>query len=71
MVSYVEIKGFDDFAKYTENIDQKGPPVFFFFSGSKLPSGGSWCPDCVEGTLLFTSVDLRATITIRSKIYLI
>ncbi|KAL0842383.1 hypothetical protein ABMA28_014503 [Loxostege sticticalis] len=48
MVSYVEIKGFEDFAKYTENIDPQGPPVFFFFSGSKLASGSSWCPDCVE-----------------------
>lgn len=49
MVSFINIKGFDEFAKYTENIDPKGPPVLFCFSGSKLPDGRSWCPDCVEG----------------------
>ncbi|CAH0721962.1 unnamed protein product, partial [Brenthis ino] len=48
MVTQVDIKGFEDFAKFTENIDQNGPPVIFFFSGSKLPDGNSWCPDCVE-----------------------
>ncbi|XP_072943605.1 thioredoxin domain-containing protein 17-like [Epargyreus clarus] len=48
MVTNVEIKGFDEFAKYTENIDPKGPPVLFYFTGSKLANGNSWCPDCVE-----------------------
>lgn len=49
MVSYVEIKGFEDFDKYTKNIGTEGPPIFFFFSGQKLPDGNSWCPDCVVG----------------------
>lgn len=49
MVNQIEIKGFDDFANFTENIDPNGPPVIFYFSGSKLPNGNSWCPDCVEG----------------------
>ncbi|XP_063620909.1 thioredoxin domain-containing protein 17-like [Cydia splendana] len=48
MVTRVEIKGMDAFSKFTEDIDRSGPPVFFFFSGSKLPNGTSWCPDCVE-----------------------
>ncbi|XP_059057094.1 thioredoxin domain-containing protein 17-like [Achroia grisella] len=48
MVSNVEIKGFDEFAKYTDNIDPNGPPVFFYFSGEKTADGNSWCPDCVE-----------------------
>ncbi|KAJ0180733.1 hypothetical protein K1T71_004137 [Dendrolimus kikuchii] len=48
MVSYVQIKGFEEFAQYTESIDPNGPPVLFYFSGSKLPGGNSWCPDCVE-----------------------
>ncbi|XP_047527908.1 thioredoxin domain-containing protein 17-like [Vanessa atalanta] len=47
MVTQIEIKGFDDFVKYTETIDDNGPPVLFYFSGSKLPDGNSWCPDCV------------------------
>ncbi|XP_047988691.1 thioredoxin domain-containing protein 17-like [Leguminivora glycinivorella] len=48
MVTRVEIKGMDAFSKYTESLSSSGPPVFFFFSGSKLPNGSSWCPDCVE-----------------------
>ncbi|OWR52275.1 thioredoxin domain-containing protein 17-like isoform X2 [Danaus plexippus] len=48
MVNYVDIKGFQDFTKYTEQINSNDPPVLFFFSGSKLPNGNSWCPDCVE-----------------------
>ncbi|KAI8434562.1 hypothetical protein MSG28_003108 [Choristoneura fumiferana] len=48
MVTHVEIKGFEDFSKYTGSIDDAGPPVYFFFSGEKLPGGDSWCPDCVE-----------------------
>ncbi|XP_063822005.1 thioredoxin domain-containing protein 17-like [Ostrinia nubilalis] len=65
MVSYVEIKGFDDFSKYTENIDPKGPPVFFFFSGAKLPSGNSWCPDCVEAEPIVKSYlgELQKSVT--------
>ncbi|XP_050345484.1 thioredoxin domain-containing protein 17-like [Nymphalis io] len=48
MVTQIDIKGFDEFEKYTETIDANGPPVIFYFSGSKLPDGKSWCPDCVE-----------------------
>lgn len=49
MVSFVEIKGFDEFDKYTKSIDDNESPVLFYFSGAKLPDGNSWCPDCVEG----------------------
>lgn len=63
MVSHVQLSGFDEFHKYTEAIDPNGPPVLFYFSGSKTPDGNSWCPDCVEGKLLlnrhFTSIKLR------------
>ncbi|XP_063531008.1 thioredoxin domain-containing protein 17-like [Cydia strobilella] len=46
MVTKVSIKGFEEFVKYTDNIDPNGPPVYFYFD-SKLPDGTSWCPDCV------------------------
>lgn len=49
MITQVQIKGFEEFVKYTESIEPNGPPVLFYFSGSKLPDGNSWCPDCVEG----------------------
>ncbi|XP_068629942.1 thioredoxin domain-containing protein 17-like [Battus philenor] len=48
MISLVNLNGFEEFSKYTENIDPNGPQVLFYFSGSKLPDGRSWCPDCVE-----------------------
>lgn len=50
MVTMVDLHGYAEFSKYAETIDPKGPPVVFYFSGEKLPSGESWCPDCVEGT---------------------
>ncbi|XP_046965352.1 thioredoxin domain-containing protein 17-like [Vanessa cardui] len=46
MVTIANIKGFEEFVKYTETIDDNGPQVLFYFSGSKLPNGNSWCPDC-------------------------
>lgn len=49
MVSNVSIKGYDEFVKFLKNIDNNGPPVYFYFSGSKTPDGNSWCPDCVVG----------------------
>lgn len=55
MVTNVNIKGYDDFVKYTESIDEKGPPVYFYFSGSKLPDGNSWCPDCVVGMYIIST----------------
>ncbi|XP_039746733.1 thioredoxin domain-containing protein 17-like [Pararge aegeria] len=48
MVTIVQIKGFDDFAKYIASISSSSPLVLFYFSGSKLPNGSSWCSDCVE-----------------------
>ncbi|KAI5641760.1 hypothetical protein NE865_06064 [Phthorimaea operculella] len=47
MVSYVELKDFNEFDKYYNAIDPKGPPVYFYFTGKKDDSGKSWCPDCV------------------------
>lgn len=49
MVILAEIKSLNEFDKYVDAIDPKGPPVLLYFSGAKLPSGDSWCIDCVEG----------------------
>lgn len=67
MVTHVEIKGFDDFSKYTESIGEADPPVYFFFSGEKLPGGNSWCPDCVEGINKFTLSYLSEVSTLYLK----
>ncbi|XP_030024220.2 thioredoxin domain-containing protein 17 [Manduca sexta] len=48
MATTVALKGFEEFCKYVDSIDPKGPPALIYFSGSKLPDGNSWCPDCVE-----------------------
>lgn len=53
MISTVEIKGFDEFDKYTKSINDDETPVLFYFSGEKLPDGNSWCPDCVVGKFCF------------------
>lgn len=52
MVTMIELKGFEEFAKYVSNIGPEAPHVVFYFSGSKLPNGSSWCPDCVIGKRL-------------------
>jgi hypothetical protein len=45
------VKGYDNFCKFIENFDSKGQLVHIYFGGSKLPSGESWCDDCVRGEL--------------------
>ncbi|XP_068897663.1 thioredoxin domain-containing protein 17-like [Tenebrio molitor] len=42
------VKGYDNFCKFIENFDSKGQLVHIYFGGSKLPSGESWCDDCVR-----------------------
>ncbi|XP_041977559.1 thioredoxin domain-containing protein 17-like [Aricia agestis] len=49
MVTYVNLKGFEEFDHYTNDLENTNYalPVFFYFTGTKLPNGDSWCPDCV------------------------
>lgn len=51
MVTILELHGYEEFQKYVANIEPNQPnsrPVVVYFSGEKLPSGESWCIDCVE-----------------------
>lgn len=50
MVTTLELHGYDEFQKYIANIDPNSRSVVVYFTGEKLPSGLSWCIDCVEGT---------------------
>lgn len=50
MVTTLELHGYDEFQKYVANIDPNSRSVVVYFTGEKLPSGLSWCIDCVEGT---------------------
>ncbi|XP_034942116.1 thioredoxin domain-containing protein 17-like [Chelonus insularis] len=50
MVVKHHVEGYDNFFKFMESIEnqQSNKPIIVLFSGSKLPSGRSWCPDCVD-----------------------
>ncbi|XP_063925588.1 thioredoxin domain-containing protein 17-like [Zophobas morio] len=48
MVSKHFVEGYDEFCKFIEKFDDKGQPIHIYFGGSKLPSGESWCDDCVR-----------------------
>lgn len=51
MVVREHIAGYENFRKFVEGLKTTDATYYFFFSGSKLPSGESWCPDCVEGAI--------------------
>lgn len=47
MVVHHRVEGYENFLKFVEDLKLDGP-VFILYSGTKLPNGQSWCPDCVE-----------------------
>lgn len=44
------ITGYDAFCEFFKTFDSQGKNVHVYFSGSKLPSGESWCDDCQRCT---------------------
>lgn len=53
MVVEHHIEGYENFCKFADGLKTSNEVYYFFFSGNKLPSGESWCPDCVEGEIHF------------------
>lgn len=51
MVTKIDLVGYDEFKRYADTLDSKTSKAIFYFSGTKLADGTSWCPDCVEGKL--------------------
>ena len=51
MVIEHHVEGYENFLKFIENFKDK-EPTYILYTGSKLPNGNSWCPDCVEGILI-------------------
>lgn len=51
MVIKHKVEGYDNFCEFMKNLKTDGEYVHVYFSGSKLPSGISWCEDCVRGEL--------------------
>ncbi|XP_026478980.1 LOW QUALITY PROTEIN: thioredoxin domain-containing protein 17-like [Ctenocephalides felis] len=47
MVITHHISGYENFCKFVNEFEFKGKIVHILFSGSKLPDGTNWCPDCV------------------------
>ncbi|XP_015594301.1 thioredoxin domain-containing protein 17-like [Cephus cinctus] len=47
MVIRHHVEGYENFIKFMENFKADGP-IHILYSGTKLPNGNSWCPDCVE-----------------------
>ena len=43
------VEGYEEYKKFVEEFDTQGKSLYILFSGSKLPNGQSWCPDCVGG----------------------
>lgn len=48
MVVRHHVEGYENFLKFMEDFKENGL-VIVLYSGTKLPSGESWCSDCVEG----------------------
>ncbi|XP_060529235.1 thioredoxin domain-containing protein 17-like [Cylas formicarius] len=49
MITKHYLQGYEEFSKFfSGEFDSNDQIVFVYFTGSKLPSGESWCPDCVK-----------------------
>lgn len=51
MVTVHKVSGYDEFVSFISNLVEKNPKsqINVYFTGSKLASGKSWCPDCNDG----------------------
>ncbi|KMY88304.1 uncharacterized protein Dsimw501_GD23345, isoform B [Drosophila simulans] len=48
MVVTHNVKGYDEFSKKMEELENGNEPVHVLFSGGKDENGESWCPYCVK-----------------------
>ncbi|XP_018321191.1 thioredoxin domain-containing protein 17-like [Agrilus planipennis] len=46
MVIEHHVSGYEDFKKFMADFDSDGKNIHVYFTGTKLPSGNSWCEDC-------------------------
>lgn len=45
------VKGYEALKQITEDLESerlKGAKIFVYFTGEKMSTGESWCPDCVK-----------------------
>ncbi|KAK9732313.1 Eukaryotic protein of unknown function (DUF953) [Popillia japonica] len=48
MVIKHQLKGYEAFTQFVDNLKENKGNVYILFSGSKSEDGQSWCPDCVR-----------------------
>lgn len=61
MVVTHNVKGYDEFTKKMEELENGDEPVHVLFSGGKDEKGESWCPYCVKGEHAVIPMRLTAT----------
>jgi len=49
MVVTHNVKGYEEFSKKMEELENGNEAVHVLFSGGKDENGQSWCPYCVKG----------------------
>lgn len=51
MATVHKVSGYDEFVSFIGKLTEKNPKnqINVYFTGSKLDSGKSWCPDCNDG----------------------
>lgn len=50
-VQIIDLKDYDSFSKYYDDINEESPTTFFWFIGTRV-NGVSWCQDSAEGKFL-------------------
>lgn len=44
-----ELQDYEQFTAYVDRLPNKGPKVYFFFTGKRKDNGRSWCMYCQLG----------------------
>lgn len=61
MVIKHHIQGYDNFCEFVKKFKNEDL-VHLYFSGTKLPTGVSWCSDCVKGMLYLLQIKNQPTL---------
>lgn len=54
MVIRHQVEGYENFLKTMDSL-KVSEPIHVLYTGSKLPNGHSWCPDCVVGKFTYNT----------------
>ncbi|KAB0794958.1 hypothetical protein PPYR_11797 [Photinus pyralis] len=48
MIQKYHVEGYEQFCEFMKKFTSTDEDIHIYFTGSKLPSGISWCSDCVK-----------------------